>query len=83
LTCFEGPLDLLLYLVTKAEPKVLFVGTRYTDMMKSIKSKIPSVKHFIVIDGEAEGMLSYDDLIASGSPEEKTFVDIKEEDTAY
>ncbi len=74
--------DDVVYLVNKAEPKVFFVGSRYTDMMKSIAAKLPSVKHYIVIDGKAEGMLSYDELLASGSPEEKTFAEVKEEDVA-
>ncbi len=66
----------LIYLVNKAEPKILFVGSRYADMVKSVKPKLTSVKHFIVIGGEYRGMLSYDELIAAGSPEEKTFAQV-------
>ncbi len=74
--------DELTYLVNKAEPKVLFLGNRYADMVHSVRFQLPSVKHFIIIGGKYEGMLSYDELIASGSAEEKTFAEIKEEDIA-
>ncbi len=72
----------LTYLVNKAEPKILFVGSRYADMANSARSQLPSVKHFIIIGGKQEGMLSYDELIASGSAEEKTFAEVNDEDIA-
>jgi len=74
--------DELIYLVNKAEPKILFIGSRYVDMVNSIRSKLPSVKRFIVIGGKHEGMESYDQLIASGAAEEKSFAEIKDEDIA-
>jgi long-chain acyl-CoA synthetase len=74
--------DELVYLVNKAEPEVLFVGSRYIDMVNGVRSQIPSVKHFIVIGGKAEGMASYDQLIADGSPEDKTLAELKDEDIA-
>jgi len=74
--------DELTYLVNKAEPKILFVGSRYADMVNSVRSQFSSVKLFIIIGGKYEGMLSYDELIASGSAEEKTFAEVKEEDIA-
>ena len=72
----------LTYLVNKAEPKVLFVGSRYADMVSNVRPQLPSVKHFIVIGGKYQGMQSYDKLIASGSLEEKTFAEVKDEDIA-
>ena len=74
--------DELTYLVNKAEPKVLFVGSRYADMVNSAETQLPSVEHFIIIGGKYKGMLSYNELIASGSPEEKTFAELADEDTA-
>jgi len=74
--------DELIYLVNKAEPKILFVGSRYADMVSSVHSQLPSVKLSIIIGGKYRGMLSYDELIASGSAEEKTFAEINDEDTA-
>lgn len=72
----------LIYLVSKAEPKVMFLGIRYADMIKSVSAQLPSIKNFIVIGGKYEGMLEYDKLMKSGSPEEKTYADIKDEDVA-
>jgi long-chain acyl-CoA synthetase len=74
--------DELIYLVNKAEPKFLFVGSRYADMVSSIRLQLPSVRHFIIIGGKYEGMSGYDELVASGSAEEKTFAELKEEDIA-
>lgn len=61
---------------------MLFIGSRYAEMANSIRAKLPSVKHFIVIDGKYQGMLSYDEVIATGSPEERTFGEMKESDVA-
>jgi acyl-CoA synthetase (AMP-forming)/AMP-acid ligase II len=74
--------DELTYLVNKAEPSVLFVGSRYADMVNGVKPQLPSVKHFIILGGEYEGMQSYDELIGSGSPEDKSFAEVKDEDVA-
>lgn len=74
--------DELVYLVNKSEPKVLFIGSRYVDILNNVRAKLPSVQHIIVIGGSIKGMLSYDELIASEQAEEKTLADIKEEDIA-
>ncbi len=72
----------LTYLVNKAEPKILLVGSRYADMVDGVRSQLPSVKHFVIMEGQHEGMISYEELINSGSPEEKTYADVKDEDIA-
>jgi acyl-CoA synthetase (AMP-forming)/AMP-acid ligase II len=74
--------DELIYLVNKAEPKVLFIGSRYLDMVNSVRSKLSSVEHFVVIGGQQEGMESYDQLIAAGSAEDKSFAELGDEDIA-
>ena len=74
--------DEVTYLVNKTEPKVLFAGSRYADMVNSVRSELVSVEHFIVIGGKYEGMLSYDELVDSASPEEKTFAEIDDDDVA-
>jgi acyl-CoA synthetase (AMP-forming)/AMP-acid ligase II len=72
----------LIYLVNKAEPKILFIGSRYVDMVNSIRAKLPSVERFVVIGGQYEGMKSYDQLIAAGSPEEKSLAELNDDDIA-
>ncbi len=74
--------DELSYLVGEAEPTVLFVGSRYVDMVRRVQLQMPSVKHFIIIGGGDKGMLSYDELLESGSPKDKTFTEVKDEDIA-
>ncbi len=74
--------DELIYLVNKAEPKILFVGSRYADMVNSVCSKLSSVEHLVIIGGKHEEISSYDELIASGSAEDKTFAELKDEDVA-
>ncbi|MDD4859500.1 MAG: AMP-binding protein [Dehalococcoidales bacterium] len=73
--------DDIIYLVNKAEPKIMFVGSRYVDIIQSIRGKLTAVQHFIVIDGKAEGMLSYDELVAEPAGD-TAFPEIKEEDVA-
>ncbi len=74
--------DELTYLVHEAEPTVLFVGSRYVDMVRRVQLQLPSVKNFIIIGGGDKGMLNYDELLESGSPEDKTFAEVKDEDIA-
>jgi acyl-CoA synthetase (AMP-forming)/AMP-acid ligase II len=74
--------DELVYLINEAEPSVLFVGSRYVDMVRGGQLRMPSVKHFIIIGGEDEGMLNYEELLNSGSPEDKAFAEVKDEDIA-
>ncbi len=74
--------DELSYLVNEAEPSFLFVGSRYADMVRRVQLQLPSVKHFIIIGGGDEGMLDYDELLDSGSPDDKTFAEVKDEDIA-
>jgi long-chain acyl-CoA synthetase len=74
--------DELVYLVNKAEPKILFVGSRYAEMVAGVRSQLPSVEHFIVIGGKYEGMEGYDELIASGAVEDKTLAELGDEDIA-
>jgi acyl-CoA synthetase (AMP-forming)/AMP-acid ligase II len=73
--------DELKYLVNKAEPKILFVGSRYAEMVNGVTGELPSVEHFIIIGDKDNGMQDYDGLIASGSPEEKSFAGLADEDT--
>jgi long-chain acyl-CoA synthetase len=72
----------LTYLVNKAEPSILLIGSRYADMVDGVRSQLPSVKHYVIMGGQREGMIDYEELISSGSPEEKTYADVKDEDIA-
>jgi len=70
----------LSHMLSNAEASILFVGERYFDLANSMRPNLSSIKHYIGIDGKAEGMLNHEELLASGSPEEKTFVEINDDD---
>jgi len=59
---------------------VLLVGKRYVDLVNSMRSELPLVKHYISIEGKEEGMLDYDELIA-GASDEEVLTESADEDT--
>jgi acyl-CoA synthetase (AMP-forming)/AMP-acid ligase II len=77
---FRAKQNELTHMLNNAEATVLFVGERYVDLVNSMRPNLPTVKHYICIDGKAKGMLSYEELLASGSPEPKTFARIDDDD---
>ncbi|MFW6112355.1 MAG: long-chain-fatty-acid--CoA ligase [Chloroflexota bacterium] len=77
---FRARQNELTHMLGSAEAKVLIAGDRYIDMINSIRPNLPSVENYIVIDGgKAEGMLDYEELLASGSAEEKEFAQINDD----
>lgn len=57
------------YMVTAADVKVLFVGSRYVDQIKQLQPKFTSVKHYVAMEGSSPGMLDFEKLVADGSPD--------------
>ena len=70
----------LTYMLNSSEANTLFVGERYTDLVNSIKPELGSVRTFIAIDSQHEGMLYYKDIIAS-SPADEISTEIDDNDT--
>ena len=66
----------LIYIITHADDRVLFIDKSFVPLVKAIRDQIPCVEH-IVLMGEADadaaamidGLTFYDDLIATGSPD--------------
>ena len=57
--------DELVHAITTTNAKALILSSEFIPDVLAIKDRIPKVEHFIVAGGPAaEGMLSYDDLIA-------------------
>lgn len=77
---FRARQDELTHMLNNSEASILFAGERYLDMVTSMRPDLPAMKHFVSIDTRREGMLSYDELIASSSPEE-VFSEIGDDDT--
>jgi acyl-CoA synthetase (AMP-forming)/AMP-acid ligase II len=57
------------YMVTAADVKALFVGERYSELIRQLQPKFSSVQHYIAIDAPQPEMLSYETLVAQGSPD--------------
>jgi len=76
---FRAKQDELVHMLNHSESNVLFVGQRYLEMVNEMRPELPLVKHYISLDGKQEGMLDYEELLASASDEE-VFTDIADED---
>jgi acyl-CoA synthetase (AMP-forming)/AMP-acid ligase II len=66
------------YMINRAGIKVLFVGSRYLDLVNSIRSQLPKVEQVISIDGEEKG--NYEELIAA-QPINEIMAEIADDDT--
>ena len=68
------------YMLNTAETSILLVGERYTGLVDSLRSDLTSVRHFISIENKHDGMLYYEDMIASSSADEAV-AEIDDDDT--
>ncbi|MFO7560180.1 MAG: long-chain fatty acid--CoA ligase [Desulfobacterales bacterium] len=71
----------ILQMIDDAEATTLIMDPSYLALVEDVLPTLSSVKHFILLSGEKEGYLDYEDLIAHGSPEEHD-VTIMPEDIA-
>ncbi|MBW2621813.1 MAG: long-chain-fatty-acid--CoA ligase [Deltaproteobacteria bacterium] len=76
---FRAKVDELAYMIATSRAKVLFVGERYLQMVKEQFPEIEGLEKCVSIDVPCEGMLTYEDLIESGSDEE-FFIEIDDDD---
>ena len=67
---FRAKAEELSYMINNAEVKIVFVGSRYLEMVDSMSSQLSTVKDCVSIDKDAGGKLYYHDLIRSSSPDE-------------
>jgi len=67
---FRAKADELTHMIGNAEAKILFVGSRYVDMVKAMLPELPSLEHCISVDGKLKGVPSYEDLVGSSSSAE-------------
>ena len=54
------------YLVSDAQNPIVVTEQQYLDTISKVKDKCSSIEHVVVVDGEAEGALSLDDVEARG-----------------
>lgn len=76
---FRAKSDELGYMLNNCEAKVLLVGERYVDLVNEMRPQLPKAEHFICIESKPDGMLNYDEVLASASPEE-VFAEIDDDD---
>lgn len=76
---FRAKSDELGYMLNNCEAKVLLVGERYVDLVNEMRPQLPKAEHFICIESKPDGMLNYDEVLASASPEE-VFSEIDDDD---
>jgi long-chain acyl-CoA synthetase len=67
------------YIVNDSEVKALFVGPEFITIIDQLRARLPRVSHYISLEGDVPGMLSYKDLLKNFSQEEPD-VDINEDD---
>lgn len=76
---FRAKADEMTQMLVHAEVKNLFVGNRYSDMVRSILPQCHSVTECLSLDGQCEGMGCCEDLLCACSGEE-CFCEIGDED---
>jgi acyl-CoA synthetase (AMP-forming)/AMP-acid ligase II len=74
---FRSRAEELEYMINRAEIRVLFVGSRYVDLVGSVATRLPTLERVIPVDGKGEG--SYEELIA-GEPTDEIMAEIADDD---
>ncbi len=67
------------HMVNASDTRVLFVGERYLPLVSDLKDKFGGVREYVCIDGKADGMHAYAELVANAS-EDEVYVEIEEDD---
>jgi acyl-CoA synthetase (AMP-forming)/AMP-acid ligase II len=75
---YRSKAEELKYMINRAEIKILFVGSRYLDLVHSIRAQLPKVEHIISIEGNEKG--DYEELIAQ-QPTDEIMTEIADDDT--
>ena len=68
---FRARSEELAFMLNDSGVKLIILGQRYQDMLKSIESELTTLEHRISLEGPGEGFLFYDDLLANASDEER------------
>jgi len=68
------------YIINYSEAAILFVGQEFAEIVNSLKNRLNSVRHYIILDNSSTGMLNYGNLLAG--PGEEPDVRVDEDDPA-
>lgn len=69
----------LSWIINNAEANVFIFQENYFPTVEAIKSELKSVNHYICTEGDRQGLVNYEELIAQSSAEEPE-VDVHDED---
>ncbi len=67
------------YVIQYSEAKALFVGPEFLKTAERLRPQLPTVSHFVSLEGAAPGMLEHSELLENSSDEEPR-VSIDEDD---
>lgn len=56
----------MIYIINDGAPKVLLFEQAYAETVAAMKSQLPSIEHYVCVDGTFDGALAYEDLVTSG-----------------
>lgn len=56
------------YIIGHSGASIVCVHSDYLESVDEIRSQIPDVRHFVALEGERDGWLSYENLIAQANP---------------
>ena len=77
---FRARADELSYMINDATPKVVLAGPRYEDLVKSFAGDVECVDHYISLEGEVDGWLSYESITNAASEDEMMFPEAGDDD---
>ena len=67
------------HMLNDSGASLLFAGARYLGLIDSLRPEIPLLKEVVCVEGPAEGVRSYDDVLAAGSDDDVR-VEVDEQD---
>jgi len=67
---FRTKADELGYMIGNAAAEILFVGSRYLDMVDGLLPELPTLTECVSLDAHSKGKLFYEDLLSSASSDE-------------
>ena len=68
---FRARSEELEFMLNDSGVKLIVLGARYQDMLKSIEPNLTTLEHKITLESPGEGFHFYDDLLANASDEER------------
>ena len=68
------------YMINMAEAKIVMAGDRYVATIDGLRAQLPTVEHYIALDGGAAPWQGYEELLACHEPD-PTYVEVAEDAT--